>query len=167
MKFNAQWVILGSGDEKLENLFRSLSYAFSENVSAYIGFNNELSHLIEASADMFLMPSLFEPCGLNQIYSLKYGTVPIVRKTGGLADTVFDWHEMEHFAKDTGTGFSFVDYTPKALVSTIQRALTMFGNKEIWNKIIRNGMMQNYSWDVSARKYMELYKKALYNRRVL
>jgi len=167
MQFNAQWIILGSGDERLENLFRGLSYAFPDSVSTYIGFNNELSHVIEAGADMFLMPSQFEPCGLNQIYSLKYGTVPIVRKTGGLADTVLDWHEMAHLGKDTGTGISFMDYNTHALVSSVGRALELFQNKEIWSQIIQNGMKQDFSWSVSAKEYIELYKKAIYNRRVL
>jgi starch synthase len=165
MQFNAQWIILGSGDERLENLFRGLSYAFPENVSTYIGFNNELSHQIEAGADIFLMPSQYEPCGLNQIYSLKYGTVPVVRKTGGLADTVFDWHEMMHAGKDSGNGFSFVDYNSYALVSSVKRALEMYGHKELWLQIMRNGMSHDYSWDVSAKEYINLYKKAIFNRR--
>ena len=96
MKLNAQWVVLGSGEEKYENNFRFLAPNFPDKVSIYLGFNNELSHLIEAGADLFLMPSHYEPCGLNQIYSLKYGTIPVVRKTGGLADTVMDWDEMSY-----------------------------------------------------------------------
>ena len=104
MNLDAQWIILGSGETRFENLFRQLSVQLSDKVGAYIGYNNELSHLIEAGADMFLMPSHYEPCGLNQIYSLKYGTVPIVRKTGGLADTVKDWDEENYYGFDNGNG---------------------------------------------------------------
>lgn len=165
MKFDANWVILGSGEDRYENLFRSLAYVFPGKVYSYIGFNNELSHLIEAAADIFLMPSHFEPCGLNQIYSLKYGTVPIVRKTGGLADTVSDWDEASYHGKDTGTGFSFVDYTPQALVSSINRALECYKFPDTWNKIVQNGMHKNFSWEESGKQYIELYKKAMYNQR--
>ncbi len=165
IKYKAHWVILGSGEDRFEDLFRSLSYAYPDRVYTYLGFNNELAHLIEAGADIFLMPSQFEPCGLNQIYSLKYGTVPIVRKTGGLADTVQDWNEELYHGRSTGTGFSFYDYTPYALTSTVQRALNTFKDKQTWNIIMKNGMMMDYSWNVSAKKYIELYKKAIYNRR--
>ncbi|MEJ2194370.1 MAG: glycogen/starch synthase [Ignavibacteriaceae bacterium] len=115
MDLDAQWLILGSGEEKYEELFRQLTYKMPEKVGAYIGYNNELSHLIEAGADMFLMPSRYEPCGLNQIYSLKYGTVPIVKKTGGLADTVHDWDELNYFGLNSGTGFTFNDHSGIAL----------------------------------------------------
>ncbi|MBI5727223.1 MAG: glycogen synthase GlgA [Ignavibacteriales bacterium] len=165
MKFDANWVILGSGEDKYENLFRSLAYVFPGKVSAYIGFNNELSHLIEAASDIFLMPSRFEPCGLNQIYSLKYGTVPIVRKTGGLADTVKDWDEASYHGKDTGTGFSFVDYTPDALISSVKRALECYKYPHVWDKIQQNGMNKNFSWEESGKQYIELYKKARLNRK--
>ena len=165
MKLNAQWVILGSGEERFENLFRSLSYSFPNKVFSYIGFNDELSHLIEAGADIFLMPSYTEPCGLNQIYSLKYGTVPVVRKTGGLADTVFDWDDELAHNRETGTGFSFVDYTSQAMTLTIRRAVnTYLNHKNTWEKIMKNGMAQDFSWDRSARKYLEIYKKAITNR---
>jgi starch synthase len=165
MRMNAQWVILGSGEERFENLFRSLSYSFPDKVFSYIGFNDELSHLIEAGADIFLMPSYSEPCGLNQIYSLKYGCVPIVRKTGGLADTVQDWDEEKHYGRETGTGFSFIDYTHQAMISRIKRAIDIYTrDKETWQKIMHNGMSKNFSWDVSAQKYIKLYKKAIENR---
>lgn len=160
LNLNAQWIILGSGEEKYENLFFSLSKKFPERFGAYIGFSNELSHLIEAGADMFLMPSRYEPCGLNQIYSLKYGTVPIVRKTGGLADTVKDWDEEKHYGFDYGTGFSFYDYSGLALFTSVERAVNTFRQKDIWKKIQLNGMKSNYSWKQSAEKYIELYKLA-------
>ncbi len=164
IKLSAQWVVLGSGEEKYENHFRLLSEKFPEKVSVYLGFNNELSHLIEAGADLFLMPSHYEPCGLNQIYSLKYGTIPIVRKTGGLADTVLDWDEMSFNGYDTGTGFSFNDYTPFALSVTVERALKYFHQKDVWAKIQKNGMSQDFSWDHSAKEYISLYEKAVKKR---
>ncbi len=164
MSLNAQWVILGSGEDGYENLFRSLQHNFPEKVSTYIGFSNELSHLIEAASDMFVMPSHYEPCGLNQIYSLRYGTVPIVRKTGGLADTIFDWDEMEKSGKNTGNGFTFYDYSGQALYKTVEKAVNTFSNKSLWTKIQKNGMKMNCSWESSAKEYMELYKKAIDRR---
>ncbi len=160
LSLNARWIILGSGEDKYEDMFRSLQEKFPEKLAAYIGFNNELSHLIEAGADMFLMPSHYEPCGLNQIYSLKYGTVPIVRKTGGLADTVRDWHEFKYKGAKTGSGFSFNDYSAYALISTVRRAIDLFGNKKVWKAIQANGMKDNFSWESSAEKYLEIYKLA-------
>lgn len=166
MNINAQWAVLGNGEEKYESLFRLLAEKYPEKFSVYIGFNNELSHLIEAGADMFLMPSHYEPCGLNQIYSLRYGTVPIVRKTGGLADTVLDWDEYKHMGEEIGTGFSFDDYTGYALFKTVERAVGTFQNKNFWKKIQFNGMVKDYSWEKSAQKYMLLYQLAI-NRRSL
>jgi starch synthase len=160
LKLDAQFMILGSGEDRYESLFRIVSQRFPHKIGAYIGFNNELSHLIEAGADMFLMPSRYEPCGLNQIYSLKYGTVPIVRKTGGLADTVKDWDEEKHHGFDHGNGFSFYDYTSFALYSSVERAVNVFRHKDIWKKIQLNGMNLDFSWEKSAEKYMELYKMA-------
>ncbi|MFO7445541.1 MAG: glycogen synthase GlgA [Ignavibacteriaceae bacterium] len=164
MSLDAQWVILGSGEEHFENFFRSLSGALSHKVVAYIGFNNELSHLIEAGADIFLMPSRYEPCGLNQMYSLKYGTIPVVRKTGGLADTVNDWHEYQSKGLDTGTGFSFNDYTSYALSSSVKRAISLFPDKKVWNKMQKNGMAKDFTWENSADKYTGLYRKAMEKR---
>ncbi|HSP88247.1 MAG TPA: glycogen/starch synthase, partial [Ignavibacteriaceae bacterium] len=161
----AQWAILGSGEDRFEDLFLNMAHHLPGKVFSYIGYNNELAHLIEAASDMFLMPSRYEPCGLNQIYSLKYGTVPIVRKTGGLADTVQDWHEFQSYGQDTGTGFSFNDYTSYALYTTVERALRTFHDKEVWKKIQRNGMAKDYSWDNSAKEYLILYKKAIEKRR--
>lgn len=164
MNLNVQWVILGSGEGEYEFFFESLAQTHPEKVAAYIGFNNKLSHLIEAGADIFLMPSQYEPCGLNQLYSLKYGTVPIVRKTGGLADTIFDWDEMLSFGLSTGNGFSFYDYNGYSLSDAIHRAIKYFHNKKIWRKIQLNGMKTNHSWKTSAKKYLELYRKAINKR---
>lgn len=162
---NAQWIILGSGESKYEDMFRSMAYNFPYKVGFYQGYNNDLSHLIEAGADMFLMPSRYEPCGLNQIYSLKYGTVPIVRKTGGLADTIQDWNEYNSYGMDTGNGYSFNDYSGYALLHSVQRAINDFHNKPVWNKIQMNGMEKEYSWNYSAEKYVELYKRAISKKR--
>jgi starch synthase len=160
MGLEAQWIILGSGEDRFEDLFRKLSNQLPGKVGTYIGYNNELSHLIEAGADMFLMPSKYEPCGLNQIYSLKYGTVPIVRKTGGLADTVKDWDEQNHYGFKDGNGFSFYDYSGFALYKSVERAVNVFKHKDIWKKIQTNGMKLDFSWTRSAEKYLELYKLA-------
>ena len=165
MSLDAQWIILGSGEDRFEELFRKLSNLLPGKVGTYIGYNNELSHLIEAGADIFLMPSRYEPCGLNQIYSLKYGTVPIVRKTGGLADTVKDWDEQNHFGFKDGNGFSFYDYSGYALYKSVERAVNVFKHKDIWRKIQTNGMKLDFSWTRSAEKYLELYKLAVENRR--
>jgi starch synthase len=161
MNPNTQWVILGSGENKYETLFNLLSRQYPEKVAVYIGYNNELSHLIEAASDIFLMPSKYEPCGLNQVYSLKYGTVPVVRRTGGLADTVEDWYDSLHKGNQTGTGFSFNDYSSYALKSTLERAVITFADKTAWKKIQVNGMNKDYSWEFSAKQYISLYEKAI------
>jgi starch synthase len=162
INLDVQWMILGNGEEKFENLFRTLSAAFPDKFACYIGYNNELSHLIEAASDMFLMPSLYEPCGLNQIYSLKYGTVPIVRKTGGLADTVQDWHEYKYGkGEETGTGFTFELYSAAALTEAVARGTDTFKFKDTWKIIQQNGMKKDFSWNKSAEEYFELYEKAV------
>jgi len=161
MSLDVQWAILGSGERHFEEYFRYLASTYPDKVYVYVGYNNEMSHLIEASSDMFLMPSKYEPCGLNQIYSLRYGTVPIVRKTGGLADTVFDWDEYSAKGFTSGNGFSFNDISTHALVSTISRAIDKYHDKSIWNKIILNGMKADFSWEASATKYIDIYERAI------
>ncbi|MFC2084526.1 glycogen synthase GlgA [Bacteroidota bacterium] len=161
VNLNAQWIILGSGEDYYEDMFETLANYRSNKVACYIGYNNELSHLIEAGADIFLMPSHYEPCGLNQIYSLKYGAVPIVRKTGGLADTVQDWDEFSGYGYNIGNGFSFHDYNGFALTNAVERAIKYFHNKPVWETIIKNGMARDYSWQKSAEKYLDLYNKAI------
>jgi len=121
-----------------------------------IGFDDALAHLIEGGADLFLMPSRFEPCGLNQMYSLRYGTVPVVRATGGLFDTVHDVDETGR-----GTGFTFVDYAPMALLGALGRGLRMFENRPAWRRIQRAGMREDFSWDASAREYVSVYERAI------
>lgn len=165
MEMDAQWVILGSGEDRFEEMFRAMHHTRPGKVWTYIGFNNELAHLIEGASDIFLMPSRYEPCGLNQMYSLRYGTVPVVRKTGGLADTVWDWHELRNAGSEEGNGFSFDDPTPFALASTVQRAITTFADKKTWDRIQWNGMNQDFSWKKSAGQYVELYERVATRRR--
>ncbi len=154
MELDANWVMLGSGERRYEEEWRALAARHPNRVAATIGFDERRAHLIEGGADMFLMPSRFEPCGLNQMYSLRYGTVPIVRATGGLDDTVEDFDE----ASGRGTGFKFRDYTAAALVGAVRRALQAFRNPEVWRDVQRAGMSQDHSWDVSAREYVKVYR---------
>jgi starch synthase len=163
MNLDVRWIVLGSGEKKYEDMFYYLAGKYRDRIAVYIGYNNELAHLIEAGADIFLMPSKFEPCGLNQIYSMKYGTVPVVRKTGGLADTVLDWNEYLSQGKEIGTGYSFLAYNGHALLHSVQRAIHDYYLKDVWRKIQINGMSKDYSWRRSAEKYVDLYKKALVN----
>jgi starch synthase len=163
VKQKAQLIVLGSGDSKIETGIRAAVKAHPEQVAARIGYDEALSHHIEAGADIFLMPSRFEPCGLNQIYSQRYGTVPIVRNTGGLADTVTDTTE-ETLEARTATGFSFSGTTVKDLATTIDRALGYYRQPELWQKIVGNGMKQDFSWKRSALLYLELYETVLARR---
>jgi len=165
MEMDVQWVVLGAGEEKYEQLFTSLHHAMPHKVWTYIGFNNELAHLITAASDMFLMPSHYEPCGLNQMYSLRYGSIPIVRKTGGLADTVHDWHEFQAQGSNEGNGFSFHDATGYALHTTVTRAVHMFLNdQQTWHRMMMNGMSADFSWEASAQQYRQLYTMAMEKR---
>ena len=151
---DTQFVILGTGDPKYENLFRHFEWKYKDRVSANIYYNNERSHKLYASCDAFLMPSLFEPCGLSQLMSLRYGTVPIVRETGGLKDTVEPYNEYE----SSGTGFSFANYNAHEMLGTIRYAKDVFYNrKREWNKIIDRGMARDFSWTSSAKQYENLY----------
>jgi starch synthase len=157
MKLNIQMVLLGTGEKKYHNFFEKMSSKYSGKFAAYLGFNDELAHLIEAGADIFLMPSRYEPCGLNQMYSLMYGTVPIVRETGGLADTVTPFNEKT----EEGNGFVFKQYKATAMIKELKSALKLFEDKKTWAKIIKNGMKSDFSWNSSAKKYIELYKTVL------
>ena len=157
MALDATWVLLGSGEPRYEEAWRALAARYPDRVSTTIGFDERLAHHIEAGADMFLMPSRFEPCGLNQMYSLRYGTVPVVRETGGLKDTVEDADR----SPETGTGFTFRDYTSQALVETISRALRAFRARDRWAAIAQRGMRKDHSWDASAREYVKVYRAML------
>jgi starch synthase len=152
----AQLVVLGSGDSKLESAIKKAVQAHPRNIGARLGYDEALAHHIEAGADIFLMPSRFEPCGLNQIYSQRYGTVPVVRHTGGLADTVTDTTPETLEAK-TATGFSFEQPTAAALGTAVRRALDCYREPEIWRQIVCSGMKQDFSWKRSAEQYLELY----------
>lgn len=157
MKLNIQIILLGTGDHKYHSFFEKMASKNSNKFACYLGFNDELAHLIEAGADMFLMPSKYEPCGLNQLYSLTYGTVPIVRETGGLADTVVRFNEKT----EEGTGFVFKKYDEEEMIKEIKHALKVFEDKKTWQKIMRAGMKLDFGWEVSAKKYIELYKTML------
>ncbi|MGE0141891.1 MAG: glycogen synthase GlgA [Planctomycetota bacterium] len=146
---------LGSGEARYEDYFQWLRDQLPDRVGIYRGYHEELAHWIEAGSDVFLMPSLFEPCGLNQMYSLRYGTVPIVRRTGGLADTVQDWNP----ATGTGTGFVFDRFDAHALLSTMQRTIATWDDKAAWAKLMANGMAQDWSWDRQGPRYVDLYRR--------
>ncbi len=154
------FVALGSGDKDFEDLFRRLVRQYPGRFSVKIGYDNEMAHRIEAGSDMFLMPSRYEPCGLNQIYSLKYGTVPVVRAVGGLDDTI----ELYDVRTGKGTGFKFHGYTPEALLAAMQAALALFRKPREWRKLMLNGMARDFSWPVSAREYLKIYDKARISR---
>ena len=149
-------VVLGTGDPQYEELFRELATDFKGRVGVKIAYDNAIAHKIEAGADIFLMPSRYEPCGLNQIYSLRYGTVPIVRATGGLDDTI-DAFDLQH---GTGTGFKFAAYSGDALLDAIRQALHHFAHERIWRRIQLNGMAKDFSWKASAGEYGKLYEAA-------
>ena len=148
-------VALGSGESRYEEFFQLLQSHFPGRAWFYRGYNERLSHWIEAGADLFLMPSRFEPCGLNQMYSLKYGTPPIVRKTGGLADTV----QLFDSATGEGTGFVFEHFAPAGLDWALNYALDTYPHKETWERLMRNGMAQDFSWDVQGKEYVALYER--------
>lgn len=158
MELDLQLILLGTGEREYHRFFEDAMFDYGNKFSCYLGFDDELAHLIEAGSDMFLMPSKFEACGLNQMYSLIYGTVPIVRETGGLADTVIRFNEKT----GEGNGFAFKKYDTKSLIAEVSRAIKIFKNKpEDWKKIIKNGMKSDFSWLNSAKQYVELYKKLL------
>ncbi|MCR5216394.1 MAG: glycogen synthase GlgA [Lachnospiraceae bacterium] len=149
-----QFVILGTGDAKYENMFRHFAWKYNGRVSANIYYNEDLSHKIYAACDAFLMPSLFEPCGLSQLMSLRYGTLPIVRETGGLKDTVVPYNQYE----GTGTGFSFANYNAHEMLAAVQYAEKIYYDKKReWNKLVDRAMTADFSWKNSAGKYEEMY----------
>jgi starch synthase len=155
-----QIAILGSGEKGLEDTFRRLQQQFPHNISVTVGYNEPMSHAIMAGADLFIMPSRFEPCGLNQLYGLAYGTPPIVSATGGLADSVHNTTPVS-IKNGTATGFVLANVTHASLLSTIQHAIAYWQDKKTWRKIQRNGMQTDVSWSSSANLYLDLYKKTL------
>jgi starch synthase len=155
LQLDTQMIVLGSGDQRYHDFFEWLRRKYPDRLGIYIGFNNELAHRIEAGADIFLMPSLFEPCGLNQIYSLKYGTLPIARLTGGLADTI----------EDGVNGFTFFDFTAHDFFDAAQRAIDVYRkHPDRWKQMMITAMGQDFSWEKSAEKYLAVYTKVLEKR---
>ena len=159
-KSEMQWVILGKGDPKYHRLFERIAGRHPDKVAVRLEFSDELAHRIEAGADMFLMPSRYEPCGLNQMYSLKYGTVPVVRETGGLADTIVDATDRT-LAEGTANGFSFREDKAQALGETLRRAEEAYHRQEVWGQLVVTGMQQDWSWGRSAAEYVQLYKRTV------
>ena len=157
LKLDIQMIVLGTGDKRYHSFFDEIAKKHSDKFACYLGFNDDLAHLIEGGADILLMPSKYEPCGLNQMYSLNYGTIPVVRETGGLADTVKKFNEKTK----EGTGFVFKKYNAKDLLTEIKRALKVYRDKDTWNKIVKAGMKEDFSWNSSAKKYIDLYKTIL------
>jgi starch synthase len=149
-------VLLGSGDAGLEAGFSAAARTHTGRVGVEIGYDEALSHLLIAGCDAILVPSRFEPCGLTQLYALRYGALPIVRRTGGLADTVVDANAVT-LADDSATGFAFDDSTPDGLLSAVQRAVELYGDKAIWRRVVRRAMTQDFSWAAAARQYLALY----------
>jgi starch synthase len=147
-----KFVFLGSGDPMISKQLRKFSQTHPDQIAFDDGFNEPLAHLIEAGSDMFLMPSRFEPCGLNQLYSLRYGTIPIVNKTGGLSDTVEPW------SSGSGTGFVFEPYETAALRDAIESSLEVYADKKEWLRLVKRAMKKDFSWDISAKQYYQLYK---------
>jgi starch synthase len=156
VRLNASFVLLGTGERRYEDLWLGLAVRHPDRIGAKIGFDEPMAHLIEAGADLFMMPSRFEPCGLNQMYSLRYGTVPLVHAVGGLVDTVRNYNSRT----GEGTGFSFDDYSAQALLNTLQWALEIYRDRATWQRIQREGMTQDFSWDASARQYVKVYERA-------
>ena len=152
-----QFVLLGSGEPRYEEFFRGAALSYPDRVAVRIGFDEPLAHRIEAGADLFLMPSLYEPCGLNQMYSLKYATLPIVRAVGGLKDSVQDYDPQNH----SGNGFVFTDYDGDAMLAAIDRGLSAYGDKEAWTALQRRAMAMDFSWQRSAQLYSDLYETLL------
>ncbi len=149
-------IVLGNGDKIYEEMFLRLAKQFPQKIAVKVAYDNTVAHKIEGGSDMFLMPSRYEPCGLNQMYSLKYGTVPIVRATGGLDDTIDHWDPRT----GKGTGFKFTDYNGEALLLTIKEALRAFRDQTSWQQLMRNGMNKDFSWNASAKEYVRVYERA-------
>jgi starch synthase len=154
---DARFVVIGTGEQRLENQLQALCARHPERVFAYIGYSEPLAHLLEAGCNLFVMPSRYEPCGLNQMYSLRYGTPPVVRATGGLADTVVD-ADPRNIAREEANGFTFDAATADALRDALERGIAMFGKPKQWTKLIKKGMREDHSWQRSAEQYLQIYR---------
>jgi starch synthase len=161
----ARFVVLGAGDPQFQESLKMVSSQYPEAIDVVIGFDEVLAHLIQAAADILLMPSQYEPCGLAQLYAFRYGTIPIVRATGGLVDTVVNVSDQT-CADGTASGFVFDAFEPATLEAAVRQAIDAHGNTKLWQDLIRSVMQQDWSWDVSARKYQEVYSRALANASV-
>lgn len=158
---SAQWIILGTGDPEYHHVLNSLHQSHADKLALHLTFSNELAHQIEAGSDMFLMPSRYEPCGLNQMYSMAYGTVPVVRQTGGLADTVVNVNS-ETLENQTATGFSFAEFSHEGLDQSIRRAVNLYRQqRDVWHQVMLNGMTRDWSWSSSAKAYESLYNRTI------
>ncbi len=157
MELNVQLIILGTGDKKIEKQIHSFQKKYSGKISLNQAFDETLAHMIEAGSDIFLMPSAYEPCGMNQMYSLKYGTIPIVHKVGGLAETITEYNQDDK----SGNGFVFEKYTAKDFIRAVKRALKIYKKNELWNELQLSIMQEDFSWDRSAKEYLDLYMKML------
>lgn len=157
---DVQMIVLGTGDKEFEDFFAHMEWLYPKKIKAYIGFDEGLAHRIYAGADMFLMPSKFEPCGLGQLIALRYGTIPIVRETGGLNDTVFSYREDT----EEGNGFTFRNFNAHDMLHTIYRAVEFYHQKELWQQLIKRAMEHDYSWRQSAKMYNELYTELITRR---
>ncbi len=152
---NIQLVILGTGDKKYEQLFRQAAVDDPQRVSAHLYFDESLARKIYAGSDMFLMPSLFEPCGLSQLIALRYGSIPIVRETGGLKDTVIPFNQQTM----VGNGFTFIDFNAHEMLFAVKRALSVYGNQQLWSQLVENAVKADYSWNASAKEYLDIYRQ--------
>jgi starch synthase len=159
MELDATWVFVGTGTPRYEKALRDLAVRVPARVGVSIGFDEGLAHLVEAGADLFLMPSRFEPCGLNQLYSLRYGTVPVVHAVGGLDDTVRPYTSRAR----RPNGFKFRQDTPDALVQTMRQAVRLYRDRDVWHRIIEQGMSEDHAWARSAREYVKVYRRARYD----
>jgi starch synthase len=155
------FVLLGTGEKKYHDLFTQVAQKYPQKAGIRIAYDDRLAHKIEAGIDFFLMPSKYEPCGLNQIYSMKYGTIPVVRATGGLDDTITQYDP----ASKKGNGFKFTRYEAKEFLNTIRMAIRFYSQPEHWKQLIRNAMTADFSWNRSAEAYLQLYQKALEKKR--
>jgi len=156
----AHFVILGTGDPASEQALRTVAASYPDTVDVVIGFDETLAHLIQAAADILLMPSQYEPCGLAQLYAFRYGTIPVVRSTGGLADTVVDTNDQT-LADGTASGFVFEAFESTALEEAVRRAVAARGDQDRWRELVRRVMEQDWSWQASARRYREVYEQTL------
>ena len=156
-----RFVLLGTGEQTYHDLFTQVAHKYPQKAGVRIAYDDRLAHKIEAGADLFLMPSKYEPCGLNQIYSLKYGTIPVVRATGGLDDTIIHYDP----ATKKGNGFKFTRYEAKEFLNTLKAAIRIYSEPEHWRQLLRNAMMADFSWERSSEAYLQLYRKALEQKR--